>query len=71
MLDLSELKQTRVYQEALEEGLEPGLEQGLERGREEGKLAAVPLLLEAGMTVEQIAERLGIDLEVVRRVAQQ
>ena len=63
MLGLSELKQTRVYQEALEEGLE--------QGREEGKLAAVPLLLEAGMTVEQIAERLGIDLEVVRRVAQQ
>lgn len=67
MLGLSELKQTRVYQEALEEGLE----RGREEGREEGKLAAVPLLLEAGMTVEQIAERLGIDLEVVRRVAQQ
>ncbi|PIG91380.1 Rpn family recombination-promoting nuclease/putative transposase [Gloeocapsopsis sp. IPPAS B-1203] len=71
MLGLSELKQTRVYQEALEEGLEQGLEQGLERGRQEGKLAAVPLLLEAGMTVEQITERLGIDLEAVRRVAQQ
>lgn len=71
MLGLSEMKQTRVYQEALEEGLEQGLEQGLERGREEGKLATVPLLIEAGMTVEQIAQRLGVDLEVVRQAAQQ
>lgn len=71
MLGLSELKQTRVYQEALEEGLEQGLEQGLERGREEGKLAAVPLLLDAGMSVEQIAQRLDVDLEAVRQVAQQ
>ncbi len=67
MLGLSELKQTRVYQEALEEGLE----QGLEQGRQEGKLTAVPILLELGMSIEQIAERLGVDLEAVRRVAQQ
>jgi len=59
MLKLSALKQTRVYQEALEEG------------REEGKLAAVPLLLKAGLTVEQIAEQLDIDIEAVRQAAQQ
>lgn len=47
MLGLNELKQTRVYQEALEEGLE--------QGRKQGKLEVVPLLLQAGMTVEQIA----------------
>ena len=52
MLGLNELKQTRVYQEALEEGLEQGREQGLEQG----KLAAVPLLLQAGLSVEQIAD---------------
>lgn len=59
MLKLSELKQTRVYQEALEEG------------REEGKLAAVPLLLKAGVTVEQIAEQLSLDINTVRQIAQQ
>ena len=59
MLKLSALKQTRVYQEALEEG------------RVEGKLAAVPLLLKAGLTVEQIAEQLEIDIEAVRQIAQQ
>jgi len=67
MLGLSELKQTKVYQEALEEGLE----QGLEQGRKEGKLAAVPLLLQGGMSVEQIAQRLGLDLEAVRQASQQ
>ena len=41
MLGLSELKQTRVYQEALEEGLE----QGRQEGRQEGELAVVMRLL--------------------------
>ncbi len=57
MLGLGELKQTRVYQEALEEG------------REEGKLQAVPLLLKARMTVEQIAEQFQVDLAAVRQAA--
>ena len=38
MLGLSELKQTRVYQEALEEGLQ----QGRQEGRQEGELADSP-----------------------------
>ena len=37
MLELSGLKQTKVYQEAHAEGLEQGLAQGLEQGLEEGK----------------------------------
>ena len=41
MLGLNELKQTRVYQEALEEGLQ----QGIEQGRHEGELALVERLL--------------------------
>lgn len=63
MLKLSALKQTRVYQEALEEGRE--------EGREEGKLAAVPLLLKAGISVEEIAQQLQVNLEAVRKIAQQ
>lgn len=55
MFGLSELKQTRVYQEALEEG----------------KLQAVPHMLALGATVEQIAEALDLDVEQVRQVAQQ
>lgn len=63
MLGLNELKQTRVYQEALEEGRE--------EGREELLVAAVPLLLKSGMTVEQIAEQLGVELEAVKQAAKQ
>lgn len=57
MLGLEELKQTKVYQEALEEG------------RLEGKLAAVPLLLQAGIPCEQIAQELDLDINTVRQVA--
>ncbi|MEA5565697.1 hypothetical protein [Anabaena sp. UHCC 0399] len=59
MLKLNALKQTRVYQEALNEG------------REEGKLEAVPLLLKAGISVEDIAQQLDINIEAVKRIAQQ
>ncbi len=57
MLGLSDLKQTRVYQEAKLEG------------KLEGKLEAVPFMLSLGGTVEQIAEALGLDVSLVRLVA--
>lgn len=59
MLGLSELRQTRVYQEAREEG------------KLEAKLEMVPLLLELGLSVEQIALRLGLDVETVRSIIPQ
>lgn len=66
MLNLSELKQTRVYQEALEEGREQ------ERGEGERRiqLRAVPQLLRFGLSEEQVAQALGLDVEAVRRLAQ-
>ena len=54
MLGLSELKQTKVYQEA----------------KLEGKLEGVPFMLSLGATVEQIAKALGLDIEQVQQVAQ-
>lgn len=53
MFGLSELKQTRVYQEA----------------KEEAKLEAVPKLLQFGLSVEQVAEALGLSVEQVRQAA--
>ena len=58
MLGLSELKQTKVYQEAVEEG------------ELKAKLEMVPMLLELGMTVEQIAARLGLEVSIVSRATQ-
>jgi predicted transposase/invertase (TIGR01784 family) len=62
MLGLT-LEQTRVYQEAKAEGRE---EQKTEMLR-----VTVPLLLKMGMSVEQIAQELNIDVEAVRLAAQQ
>ncbi|NEP42907.1 MAG: Rpn family recombination-promoting nuclease/putative transposase, partial [Okeania sp. SIO2H7] len=67
MFGLSDLKQTRFYQEAKEEGIQEGEQLGEQRG----KLASVPLLLNLVATVEQIATALGLDGDLVRQVARQ
>ncbi|AKG22101.1 Rpn family recombination-promoting nuclease/putative transposase [Calothrix sp. 336/3] len=53
MFGLSEWKQTRFYQEV----------------KEETKLETLPRLLKIGLTIEQIAQALDLDIEVVRQVA--
>ncbi|AFY44993.1 Rpn family recombination-promoting nuclease/putative transposase [Nostoc sp. PCC 7107] len=62
MFGLSELKQTRFYQQAFEEGEQ--------KGRQEGKLLAVPPMLAAGLTIAQIAEALELSVDDVRKAAQ-
>jgi predicted transposase/invertase (TIGR01784 family) len=62
MFGLSELKQTRFYQEAFQEGVE--------QGKVQGKLKAVPAMLAAGLTVEQVAQALDLSVEEVRQVTQ-
>ncbi|QFS45365.1 Rpn family recombination-promoting nuclease/putative transposase [Nostoc sphaeroides] len=66
MLGLT-LEQTRVYQEAKAEGREEGRE---EREAEMLKLT-VPLLLKTGMSLEQIAQQLNVDIEAVQLATQQ
>ena len=63
MLGLSELKQTKVYQEALEEGEE--------RGEEKAKLETLGRMLRLGLSLEVIAQSLDLPLEVVQQAAQQ
>ncbi len=60
MLGLS--AQTKVYQEAKAEGRA--------EGRLEMLAATVPLLLKTGMTIEQIAEQLKVDVAAVQQAAQ-
>lgn len=66
MFGLSELKQTRVYQEAREEGKQ----EGEQEGKQKAKLEAVPKLLALGLTVEQIAQALDLDVAQVQQVEQ-
>lgn len=83
MLGLSALRQTRVYQEALEEGRQEGRQEALEEGRQEGrqeglergqlqaKLAMIPRLLQRGLSLEELAEVLELDIETIRQAAAQ
>ncbi|QGZ89612.1 Rpn family recombination-promoting nuclease/putative transposase [Microcystis aeruginosa] len=84
MFSLSDLRETKVYQEALEEGREEGREKGREEGREEGrekgreegreqgelsaKLNSIPRLSVLGLSVEQIAQALDLEIEQVQQV---
>jgi predicted transposase/invertase (TIGR01784 family) len=73
------LEETRIYQEAKAEGRVEGRAEGRTEGRVEGReerqaellAATVPLLLSAGLTIEQIANQLKVEVEAVRRAAQE
>ncbi len=60
MFELSDLKQTKVYQQAFAEGEQ--------QGERQGKLLAVPPMLAAGLTVEQIAQALDLTVDEVKQV---
>ncbi|ALF53131.1 flagellar assembly protein H [Nostoc piscinale CENA21] len=82
MFGLSDLKQTRFYQEAFQEGKEEGRQEGMAEGRQEGrqegkeegqrqeKLRMVSRLLRLGLTVEQVAAELELSIEEVQQAAQ-
>jgi predicted transposase/invertase (TIGR01784 family) len=64
MFSLSDLRETKVYQEALEEGRE----EGREEGELSAKLNSIPRLLVLGLTIEQIAQALDLEIEQVQQV---
>ncbi|WP_257999210.1 DUF2887 domain-containing protein [Fischerella thermalis] len=57
MFGLSDLKQTRVYQEAKQEGRQEGARQE--------KFRMIPLLLRLGLSIEQAAKELDLSVEEV------
>jgi predicted transposase/invertase (TIGR01784 family) len=59
MLNISLLRETRVYQEAAEEG------------ELRAKVKLVPKLLQKGLSIQEIADVLELDIEEVRRVARE
>ncbi|NCR74027.1 MAG: DUF4351 domain-containing protein [Microcystis aeruginosa LG13-12] len=66
MFSLSDLRETKVYQEALEEGEEKGRREGREEGREEGELSAKKSLI-----LRQLNLKLGsIPLKVEQKIKQ-
>ncbi len=61
MLGLSELKQTKVYQEAKEEGFQ--------EGEEKAKLTMIPRMLQFGLNIDVISQLLDLPREVVQQAA--
>ncbi|MBE9221418.1 Rpn family recombination-promoting nuclease/putative transposase [Cyanobacterium stanieri LEGE 03274] len=57
MFTLSDFKKTRFYQETYAEG------------KVEAKISTIPSLLKLGLTTEQIAQALELDIEIVKKVA--
>ncbi len=71
MFGLEELKQTRYFREVAAEAKLEGTLEGTLKGKLEAKLKAVPRLLPLGLSIEQIATALELDIETVRQAAQQ
>ncbi|NEO56342.1 MAG: hypothetical protein F6K54_26620 [Okeania sp. SIO3B5] len=78
MFSMEEFKKSRLYRGmkrlAREEITEENRQKGRQEGREEGilltKLQVVPMFLELGLTVEEIAQRLELTVEQVQQAAQ-
>ena len=63
MLQIHDIRETRVYQDALKEGME----KGIERGMEKGMAIAIAKMAADKMPVAEIARILGLDVELVRK----
>ena len=63
MLQVHDIRETRVYQEAKEEGLKEGMEKGMEKER----LRLVSKMAARNMSAAEIADIVGLDEEFVRQ----
>jgi predicted transposase/invertase (TIGR01784 family) len=74
MLQVTDVRQTRVFQEALQEGREEGRDEGREEGREEGRqegrgqaiLDVATRLLHLGRPIAEVVEATGLTAAKVR-----
>lgn len=70
MFELNDLRQTRFFQDVFEEGKKEGKQEVIEEAKQEAKLEVIPHLLAFGFSIEQIAQALGLEEQVVRQAAQ-
>jgi predicted transposase/invertase (TIGR01784 family) len=57
--------------ETINRGIEQGIERGIEQGREQMLSLTIPVLVDAGFTPQQIAQRLQIEVATVDRLLNQ
>jgi predicted transposase/invertase (TIGR01784 family) len=70
MFELNDLRQTRFFQDVFEEGKKKGKQEVFEEAKQEVKLEVIPYLLALGFSIQQIAQALGLDEQLVRQAAQ-
>lgn len=68
MLQVHDIRESRVYQEAREEGLKEGKKEGLEEGKKEGLAIAIVKMAAKKLSAAEIAAMLEVDLELVHHV---
>ena len=72
MLQLGDIRNSRIYQEAMQEGREEGREQGRGEGRKEGRdeerRRSIRQLAARKKSAKEIADLLGLELDLVRKV---
>ena len=68
MLQVTDITQTRVYQEAFEEGRKEGREEAREKGREEVKEEIARRCLKMGLSVADVVRGTGLTAERVRKL---
>ena len=68
MLQVSDLRDTRVYQEALEEGKAEGKAEGEIKGKREQAITAIVNMANRQMLATEIAAILEVDVEFVQQV---
>lgn len=66
MLQVTDVRETRVFQEALEEGREVGRGLGREEGREEARQDMARRLLQLGHTLAEVADVTGLSQSKLR-----
>jgi predicted transposase YdaD len=70
MLQVHDIRETRVYQEAKQEGMEEGMEKGAEEERQRNwqeKLCAISKMAARNMSAADIADVLGLEVDLVRQ----
>ena len=58
---------SQAYLQDREQWLQEGKLEGLLEGLLEGQLKTIPLLIKLGLNVEQIAQELNLDIEVINQ----
>jgi predicted transposase/invertase (TIGR01784 family) len=69
MLQVHDIRETRVYQEAKDEGLKEGIDEGVTQERQkhlQEQLQSIARMAARKVPAEDIAEFLGLDVAVVR-----